>query len=193
MSNRPHHERRPSRTEGHTTRQERQEHRKKFQTESRVFTYLAILFAAAFLLLLMALFMQQRNNEQTIGSLKESITSIASLDELIETNEALKEENEALQGKFENALDSLTSNQEQLKKARDEVSQKNGEISSWELFYEADTLFRNKMYTRCADLMRELATYSFYATPEGAQDRAKEIRSALISKGYLTADENAVL
>ena len=61
-----------------------------------VVTYLAVLFAAAFLLLLLAYFMQQRTNEAAIGSLTQSITSIQSLDDLIEENGALREENEAL-------------------------------------------------------------------------------------------------
>lgn len=61
-----------------------------------VVTYLAVLFAAAFLLLLLAYLMQQRTNEAAIGSLTQSITSIQSLDDLIEENGALREENEAL-------------------------------------------------------------------------------------------------
>lgn len=61
-----------------------------------VVTYLAVLFAAAFLLLLLAYFMQQRTNEVAIGSLTESITSIESLDDLIEENRTLREENETL-------------------------------------------------------------------------------------------------
>ena len=62
-----------------------------------VVTYLAIMFAAAFLLLLLAYFMQQRTSEQVIGDLKESVTSIESLDDLIEENRTLREQTDTLQ------------------------------------------------------------------------------------------------
>ena len=48
---------------------------KKPGKNTSVFTYLAILFAAAFLLLLLAYFIQQRNSEVAIDGLKDSLST----------------------------------------------------------------------------------------------------------------------
>ena len=69
-----------------------------------VTVYLAILFAMAFLLLLLAYFMQRRNNEAVIGTLRESMNSIVSQNDLVEENRALRRENEALEERLEEAL-----------------------------------------------------------------------------------------
>lgn len=65
-----------------------------------VFAYLAVLFGAAFLLLLFAYLMQQRDSAEIMGNLsqlRESMGSIQSIDELTEENRVLREEKEALE------------------------------------------------------------------------------------------------
>lgn len=57
-----------------------------------VMSYLAILFAAAFLLLLLSYFMQQRNSQETISGLKDSVSAMQSVANLIADNEALHQE-----------------------------------------------------------------------------------------------------
>lgn len=60
-----------------------------------VFAYLAVLFGAAFLLLLFAYLMQQRDSAEIMGNLsqlRESMGSIQSIDELTEENRQLREE-----------------------------------------------------------------------------------------------------
>ncbi|MEG1857543.1 MAG: hypothetical protein RRY65_06925 [Pseudoflavonifractor sp.] len=61
-----------------------------------VFGYLAILFAAAFLLLLLSYFMQQRTNEETINGLKSSVSAMQSVENLVEQNKLLQAENDRL-------------------------------------------------------------------------------------------------
>ncbi len=56
-----------------------------------VVLYLTVMFAAAFLMLLLAYFIQQRNNAAIIGNLQTSVDAFATLDELREENEALRE------------------------------------------------------------------------------------------------------
>ena len=65
--------------------------------------YLVILFAAAFALLLMAYFMQQRSSNEVIGNLQNSVNQFQTVDELREETQRLQqkidrlqEENEAL-------------------------------------------------------------------------------------------------
>lgn len=73
--------------------------------------YLAILFAAAFLLLLLSYFMQQRSSVETINDLTDSMNSLQSLGNLVDQNKALLEKNQSLQ-------DELTQAQAQLKEAQ---------------------------------------------------------------------------
>lgn len=61
---------------------------------SSVYTYLAVLFGAAFLMLLLAYFVQQRNNESTISGLQNSWN--LSREELMQKNDQLAEENKTL-------------------------------------------------------------------------------------------------
>ena len=69
---------------------------KRRTSSARVTRYLVILFAAAFFLLLMAMLMQHRANKETINDLTESMTSIHSLQNMVEVNNSLTEENAAL-------------------------------------------------------------------------------------------------
>ena len=67
--------------------------------------YLVILFAAAFVLLLMAYFMQQRTNNQVIGNLQSSVDRFQTVDELREENQQLREQVE----EYEDLLEQLNS------------------------------------------------------------------------------------
>lgn len=83
-----------------------------------VFVYLAILFAAAFLLLLFAYLMQQRNSQEILGNLsdlRQSMGNIQSIDQLVEENQMLREESESLRQQ-------LADTQEQLDKVQEELS-----------------------------------------------------------------------
>ena len=64
-----------------------------------VFLYLAVLFGAAFLLLLFAFLMQQRDSQEITGylsDLRTSMGNIQSIDQLREENRQLREESEGL-------------------------------------------------------------------------------------------------
>ncbi|MEG2421327.1 MAG: hypothetical protein RSB55_07230 [Oscillospiraceae bacterium] len=64
-----------------------------------VVLYLAILFAAAFVLLLMSYFMQQRTNDAAISGLQQSISSMQSMENMIDDNSKLQERVAALDEK----------------------------------------------------------------------------------------------
>ena len=101
-----------------------------------VFVYLAVLFGTAFLLLLFAYLMQQRDSEEIIGNLtqlRESMGSIQSIDELLEENRALREENEGLKKDNETlqaSLQSAAGDLEEAKKARESA------YTEWQRGYE---------------------------------------------------------
>ena len=68
------------------------------ESRVRVFRYLSILFAAAFLLLLLAFLMQNRTNQEAISDLTESVTTVHNV---VEENTALRERNAELEKKLE--------------------------------------------------------------------------------------------
>jgi len=69
-----------------------------------VFAYLAVLFGVAFLLLLFAYLMQQRDSAEIMGNLSDlrtSMGSIQSIDQLTEENRTLREEKDGLQSRLD--------------------------------------------------------------------------------------------
>lgn len=85
-----------------------------------VFIYLAILAAVAFLLLLMAYFMQQRTNETALNSLQQTSNSaVESLEGLIDERDKLQEQTAALEGQVER----LTAQQAELERQLAEAEQ----------------------------------------------------------------------
>ena len=101
---------------------------------SSVYIYLAVLFAAAFLMLLLAYFVQQRNNESTISGLQNSWN--LSRAELVAENNQLRQELEAL-GK--------------------EVDQWKGDSSRWQTRYEEQARELDDLQNRC-DIAQEALT-----------------------------------
>lgn len=63
-----------------------------------VMNYLTILFAAAFLLLLLSYLMQQRTNSETIEGLKQSVSAMQSIDSLQKEKEGLESQVALLEG-----------------------------------------------------------------------------------------------
>lgn len=93
--------------------------------KSNVMSYLVVLFGAAFLLMLLTYFMQQRTNEQTIDSLKESsmttITALKSLEELQADNATLQETVAQAERSIASLEDALTAAQEDVKRQQEET------------------------------------------------------------------------
>ena len=76
--------------------------------------YLLILFIAAFLLLIMSYFMQQRANQEDLNDIRDSISAMDTLDQILAERDALKEENAALTAALEDARDTAGRAQESL-------------------------------------------------------------------------------
>lgn len=66
-----------------------------------VLSYLVILFAAAFLLLLLAYFQQQRMNSETSDALKQSVSAVGTIENMMSDNETLRQEVEALKNDYQ--------------------------------------------------------------------------------------------
>lgn len=168
-----------------------------------VFGYLAIMFAAAFLMLLLAYFIQQRNNEVAIDGLKDSITHFESMDELLEDNRELREEIDSLEQELEaleqekealaESLDELETEYAQLEeKYRDEqadYSSASNYLASWGNYWDIEQFYQSERYEECAEAIKTLRYSTYYSTPEAAQARANEIWDVLEGMGLLTEED----
>ena len=90
------------------TRGQRQRHQKS------VFQYIAIMFGAAFILLLFSYMMERRQyeqiqaqNQEQIDDLRQTVSSVRSLQGLYDENEALKAQVAELEGELEQASQEL--------------------------------------------------------------------------------------
>ena len=85
-------------------REARREARQEARRNKSVVPYLVILIAAAFVLLIIAYFMQQRTAESVAG-LNQSANSFRTIDQLVEDNRALHETVSQLQQELRRAED----------------------------------------------------------------------------------------
>ena len=85
----------------------------KKHSQKSVIGYLFILFAAAFLLLLLAYFMQQRNSEEIIGDLRESMTDMQAVNDMLAENSQLRSELQSAQEALEESGQAMTDLEEE--------------------------------------------------------------------------------
>lgn len=164
-----------------------------------VFSYLTILFAAAFFMLLMAYFMQQRNNEVAMSGLRDSISQFQSLDDLRNENEqqlqerllALEEENATLQEENE-ALNQQYVNVSNWYNRAQTESDLRGTLYTAEYLYEAGDYQTAAacLSTVNGDDLLIISTTSSYGVPSDSQ-RYETLKEALIETGHLTEDPNS--
>ena len=169
----------------------------KARKTAPVFIYLAILFAAAFIMLLLAYFVQQRNNENAIDDLRSSMT--ATREELMEQNQQLQEEKEDLEtqrNELQTELDELEKELEQANIHLDVYMEiaagtklAEDENLCWTEFWGMEEEFLQENYEACAEYFRDWHGSNYYITPEAAAWRAEEICNELIRLGYLDEDE----
>lgn len=129
---------------------------------SSFYVYLAVLFGAAFLMLLLAYFVQQRNNATAQSDLRSSFS--ASRQELMEEIEGLEEEKAALEGQITQLEEQLKQEQESSQEfqvlydgARSSASHleyclyKRSEAI--ELFWQLDRAYSQSRSQRCQELI----------------------------------------
>ena len=115
--------------------------------------YLAILFAAAFLLLLVTMIMERRQSEAHIGSLQQNISALQSLQNLHDEKDRLTKENQQLQDRLEDAL-------EQLDQALVDSSlykqQLERTAAAMDWFWQIDEAYIRGSYVLCRSLIESL-------------------------------------
>ena len=167
--------------------------------------YLVILFIAAFCLLLMAFFQQQRANNTVIGNLQDSVNRFQTMEELRSENEELRDEIEALEAEMEALEEQLNKTEDSLFEAKaalsdkeqaynDESSLRNDlavQLACWSDFWDIEYLYRTEQYEACADHIRMLEGFPQFEPPSAqfVAERCAEIKAGLIDLGFLSEEE----
>lgn len=132
---------------------------------SSFYVYLAVLFGAAFLMLLLAYFVQQRNNQTTISGLQDSWN--LSREELVEEIAKLKEEKTGLEAQVAQLEGQLKQEQEHSQEfqtlfdgARSSAAHLEYYLTrrseAMELFWQLDRAYTQRQNQRCRELMELL-------------------------------------
>ena len=161
-----------------------------------VFAYLAVLFGVAFLLLLFAYLMQQRDSQEitaNLSQLRESMGSIQSIDQLVEENRQLREEKEALEAETAQLQEEQGKLNEQLDQLHDQWYEAASHVSIQEkvlAFWQLETDFLAEDYEACAEFFRSLPADNVpYPEEQGVQERVEEIYAELVEQGILDEGE----
>lgn len=135
-------------------RQYEAEHTRPSQGRSVIF-YLTILVAAAFLLLVMAWFMQQRTAD-TVQGLHDSVNSVQTIDQLVVDNRALRQQLEAL----EEERDALQQELEAWKTKDDssELKVKDRQLQALSTLNQLRALYNQGQYKAAGTLLRDNPT-----------------------------------
>lgn len=172
-------------------------HSQQRSRRNSVFQYITILFAAAFILLLLTLVMERRQHaqlqeesEEQINNLQQSVSAVQSLQNLYDENGALKDqvdELEAAQQELENDAANLRSMVESLSVQLEKTKE------AMDYFWQIDEAYVRGRYALCRSLIETMEDVSAgsalkeYLPRESTTDndrfspydRYQEIRGAL--------------
>lgn len=163
-----------------------------------VYRYLLVLFGAAFVLLLLAYFIQQRSSETAISDLRDTMN--LSRAELMEEIDALKEEKAALEGETARLQEERDELDAQLKELHEQwyeaaslSANQEKELQSWYCFWDLEADYLAKDYEACAQFYQTIPADNnpYPLGVPGVEERVDEILETLLKRGYLTEEEAA--
>ena len=158
---------------------------------SSFYVYLAVLFGAAFLMLLLAYFVQRRNNETAQSDLRSSFS--ATRQELMEEIEGLEEEKQKLLTEKEALQAQVDKLQQLLDEQTDQNFWRERELEdlvlSWQAIQGLERDFRTGDYDGCVTFFESACISSHYFTPPEAADGVEEIYHELAKKGILNEED----
>lgn len=162
---------------------------------SSAYVYLAVLFGAAFLMLLLAYFVQQRNNDAVLDDLR---STTASREELLEDIKALEAERDQLQKEVEYQKGRVKQKNEEAEQLQSTLEDSNSRWSDLHIqtmtlsyFWYIDQFMKNKDYPMAAaavlfqaDTLRETWNTQVAINPVQVE-QYESYRQELIDRGYL--------
>ena len=135
----------------------RSHHRRRRQS---VVQYIAVLFAAAFVLLGMSYVMEKRQNAQEVDDLKkQSNSAMQSVEVLIQENEDLKQQVDDLKRQLEQTESAHLQSEEELTQAQSDAA---NTAAALDWFWQIDEAYVKNRWSLCRSLMQDM--------PEGLAD-----------------------
>ncbi len=135
----------------------RSHHRRRRQS---VVQYIAVLFAAAFVLLGMSYVMEKRQNAQEVDDLKkQSNSAMQSVEVLIQENEDLKQQVDDLKRQLEQTESAHLQSEEELTRAQSDAA---NTAAALDWFWQIDEAYVKNKWSLCRSLMQDM--------PEGLAD-----------------------
>ena len=126
------------------------------QRRSPLAGYLVVLFAVAFLLLLMAYFQQQRQSDQAAtDALKQSSSAVQSIQTLMDESKALREENEALKAQLAELEQNLSASEAFGAEIQNEREGAGRAVKAMGYFWQIDEAYVRQRYTLCKELIQQ--------------------------------------
>lgn len=130
------------------------EHERPHKAPS-VMLYLAVLFAAAFLLMAWSYFMQQRESIQTIEGLKQSVSAMESVDSLQAENTGLEAEVDALAAQVEGLRQELSAARESLARAEADRDRALEDRAALQALNQLRALYNQRRYRDARALLEQ--------------------------------------
>ena len=122
-----------------------------------VLFYLMILFAAAFLLLLMSFLMQRRANQEAIDNLQETSNSATqSLQNTIQQNEELTKQVEDLEEAFSENQQTIRDQENQLEDLEQQVEDLTKGSQAMDWFWQINEAYASGRYSQARSLIQEM-------------------------------------
>ena len=122
----------------------------KSSPSSRVFRYMAILFAAAFLLLLLAFLMQNRTNQEAISDLTKSVSSVHNV---VEENAELSQRVTELENQLEELREALEEAKAASEQNKADLSLANKRLTALHTLNNIRALYNDGKYQEARNLI----------------------------------------
>jgi len=133
--------------------QHQAEHARSRPRPPHILSYLVILFAVAFLLLLMAFFQQRRAASETSDALKQSVSAVQSIQQVMDDNRALTEENAALKAQVDRLTQANGGLADDLSGAQTALDQARQEEQAMQWFWQIESAYVKGRWSLCRDLI----------------------------------------
>ena len=118
--------------------------------------YIAILFAAAFLLMLMTYLMDRRQNEEVVDSLNQSVSGLRESLSNMQSVQEIYEENQALLQKIDHLEDQVDALERQSSAQAAELEQAEQTRQAMDWFWQIDEAYVLGRFSLCRDLIQSL-------------------------------------
>ena len=137
---------------------QRQADRAKPGSRRSVLIYLVILFAVAFVLLLLSYIMQQRSSEETIDGLKQSVSAMQSAQDAYEENALLKQQLEQLEQQAETDQAERDRLQQQIQDLQQQVQELEYTAQAMDWFWQINEAYVRGRYTLARELIDQMGS-----------------------------------